>query len=104
MIKKKIHSMNQVSIVFLICWQGDYPWYFPYFIHSCRYNPTIDFLIFTNNADVELDLPANIRAFMTDELLKEFEAFEKGLHYSQIQTEVESNDACRQAVTGTVLL
>ena len=196
--------MNSSSILFLICWQGDYPWYFPYFLHSCRYNPSIDFLILTDN-DTKLELPpnvkiipysieqfktdaskilgfevavesdyklcdfkpaygfifsdriknydfwgycdmdvifGNIRTFMTDELLKEydiisarhdyltgcfalyrnnpymrelfkqskdyrkvftdprnfyfdetnfaFEAFEKGLHYSQIQTEVES--------------
>jgi len=192
-------------IIFIITYIGDYPWYFPYFLHSCRYNPTINFLIFSDNQtplehlppnvhlipyslgqfnadaskalDFEVSVesgyklcdfkPAygyifsdhikeydfwgycdvdvifgNIRAFMTDELLNEydiisarhdyltgcfalyrnnpymrelfkqsknyrkvftesrnfffdetnfaFEAFEKGLHYSQIQTEVES--------------
>jgi hypothetical protein len=197
--------MNPSSIAFLICWQGEYPWYFPYFLHSCRYNPNIDFFILTDKSETKLELfenvkiipysieqfkgdatkalefdvaiesgyklcdfkPAygfifqdyikdydfwgycdvdvifgNIRAFMTDELLNEydvisarhdyltgcfalyrnspymrelfkqskdykkvftaprnfffdetnfaFEAFEKGLHYSQIQTEVES--------------
>ena len=53
--------MNLSSIVFLICWQGDYPWYFPYFLHSCRYNLTIDFLIFTNQSDLPLDLPENVK-------------------------------------------
>ena len=51
---------NPSSIAFLICWQSDYPWYFPYFLHSCRYNPTIDFLIFTDNTDANLELPANV--------------------------------------------
>jgi hypothetical protein len=53
--------MHSFSIVFLICWYGDYPWYFPYFLHSCRYNSSIDFIIFTSNTDEKLDLPANIR-------------------------------------------
>jgi len=50
--------MNRM--VFIICWHGDYPWYFPYFLHSCRYNPTIDFLIFTENK-AKLDLPPNMK-------------------------------------------
>lgn len=53
--------MNLSSIVFLICWHGDYPWYFPYFLHSCHYNPTIDFLIFTDNQTSLRHLPANVR-------------------------------------------
>jgi len=52
--------MFQSSIIFIICWQNDYPWYFPYFLHSCRYNPTIDFLIFTDN-DTKLELPPNVK-------------------------------------------
>ena len=36
-------------IVFIITYIGKHPWYFPYFLYSCRYNPTIDFLIFTDN-------------------------------------------------------
>jgi len=52
--------MNKFSINLIICWHGDYPWYFPYFLHSCRYNQDIDFLIFTDNTDVKLNLPANV--------------------------------------------
>ena len=40
---------------------GTYPWYFPYFLHSCRYNPTVDFLIFTDNDDPNLELPSNVK-------------------------------------------
>ena len=45
----------------MICWQGNYPWYFPYFLHSCRYNPNIDFLIFTSITDTKIELPPNVK-------------------------------------------
>jgi len=48
-------------IIFLIAFIGKYPWYFPYFLHSCRYNPTIDFLIFTDNNKPNLAFPDNVR-------------------------------------------
>ena len=48
-------------IVFIITYIGKYPWHFPYFLHSCRYNPTVDFLLFTDNNDPNLDLPANVK-------------------------------------------
>ena len=49
------------TIQMIVCWSGNYPWYFPYFLHSCRYNPSIDFLIFTDNTDANLELPANVK-------------------------------------------
>ena len=52
---------RKIPVVFLICWQGDYPWYLPYFLHSCRYNPDIDFLIFTDNQTSLTHLPHNVR-------------------------------------------
>ncbi|MCL1933938.1 MAG: hypothetical protein FWF53_09045 [Candidatus Azobacteroides sp.] len=53
--------MKPDKIAFIIVFLGDYPWYFPYFLHSCRYNPTVDFLIFTDNTDAKLDLPVNVK-------------------------------------------
>ena len=47
-------------IIFIIPYIGKYPWYFPYFLHSCRYNPTVDFLIFTDNNHRGLNLPSNV--------------------------------------------
>lgn len=41
--------MNQKKIAILTCWYGPYPWYFPYFIDSCSYNPSVDFFIITEN-------------------------------------------------------
>lgn len=41
--------MDYTKIAILTCWYGAYPRYFTYFIHSCSYNPTIDFYIITDN-------------------------------------------------------
>lgn len=38
---------------------GKFPWYFDFFIKSCEFNPTVDFLIFTDNF-VDRKLPPNI--------------------------------------------
>lgn len=53
--------MKLKSIAVITCWYGDYPWYFPYFIHSCIFNPTIDFYIVTNNSDQIANKPENVR-------------------------------------------
>ena len=50
------------QIVYIITYIGKNPWYFPYFLHSCWYNPTVDFLIFTDNQDPDLELPSNVIA------------------------------------------
>ncbi|MBP1225089.1 DUF6625 family protein [Flavobacterium sp. 1355] len=55
-MKKKINS-----IAILICWSGSYPWYFPYFIHSCKYNIDIDFYIITDNKETILNKPSNVK-------------------------------------------
>ncbi|QDW21027.1 DUF6625 family protein [Flavobacterium sp. KBS0721] len=48
------------SIALLTCWYGKYPWYFPYFIKSCSYNPTIDFIIITDNTEPIPYKPSNV--------------------------------------------
>lgn len=47
------------KIVVLVCYFGHFPWYFNYFLHSCKYNPTVDFLIFTD-IDYSYELPSNV--------------------------------------------
>jgi len=64
--------MNQFSFVLINFWQGSYPWYFPYFLHSCRYNSDIDFLIFTDNRDENLNVPTNVKIIPYS--LKQFKA------------------------------
>ncbi len=49
------------SIALVTCWYGNYPWYFPYFIHSCSYNPTVDFIIITDNQSVIPNKPQNVK-------------------------------------------
>ncbi|KUJ62445.1 hypothetical protein AR687_08310 [Flavobacteriaceae bacterium CRH] len=51
---------SQYSIALLTCWYGDYPWYFPYFIKSCIHNPTIDFIIVTDNEQEIPNKPSNV--------------------------------------------
>lgn len=48
------------TIAIITCWYGPYPWYFTYFIHSCKYNPTIDFIIVTDNQESIPDKPDNV--------------------------------------------
>lgn len=64
--------MKQHSIAILICWYGPFPWYFPYFIHSCSYNPTIDFFIITDNLTSINDKPQNAQIlYKTLDAIKE---------------------------------
>lgn len=53
--------MGQKSkIVILICYYGQFPWYFPYFLHSCKFNPTIDFIIFSD-IECQYSLSPNVK-------------------------------------------
>ncbi len=49
------------SIAILTCWYGRYPWYFSYFIHSCKHNPTIDFVLITDNESTIANKPDNVK-------------------------------------------
>ncbi len=51
------HNKN---IVLLTLWLGDWPWYFTYFLHSCKYNASIDFCIYTDN-EISADVPDNVK-------------------------------------------
>ena len=48
------------KIIVFITYFGNFPWYFSYFLHSCKFNPTIDFLIFSNSTDTQ-QLPSNLK-------------------------------------------
>ena len=73
--------MLQKSIAILTCWYGIYPWYFPYFVHSCRFNPTVDFIIITDNDEIIHNKPENI--ILIHRSLDELKiSFEKKLGFS----------------------
>lgn len=48
------------TIIVLITYFGKFPWYFPYFLHSCKFNSTIDFVIFSDN-ESKYELPVNVK-------------------------------------------
>lgn len=52
--------LPKFSIAIINCWYGPYPWYFQYFLHSCKYNPGIDFFIVTDNKETILRKPNNV--------------------------------------------
>lgn len=79
--------MQLTSIAVLTCWYGNYPWYFPYYVHSCSFNPTIDFYIITDNLDVIPNKPDNlIIVYKTLEQIKKMASlklkFEVSLDYA----------------------
>ncbi len=53
--------MKYKSIAILTCWYGPYPWYLAYYIHSCLFNPTIDFYVITDNTEPIVNKPINVK-------------------------------------------
>lgn len=51
------------KIAFIIVYFGEFPWFFKYFLHSSIYNPSIDFIILTDN--VPLSTPSENIKFIT---------------------------------------
>ncbi|HTF16475.1 MAG TPA: DUF6625 family protein [Chryseolinea sp.] len=49
-----------MKIAIVICYMGKLPWYFDYFVHSCKYNPTIDFFIISDDTTCKIRLPRNV--------------------------------------------
>jgi hypothetical protein len=40
---------SEKKLALLVCYFGKLPWYFDYFVHSCKYNPTVDFFTITDD-------------------------------------------------------
>ena len=57
----KIEMRQDKSIALLVCYYGKLPWYFNYFVHSCKYNPTVDFYIITDDVTWVKPLPGNVK-------------------------------------------
>lgn len=54
-----MHTTDK-KILLIIPYFGKLPWYFRYFVHSCKSNPGIHFLIITDDKSYEEKLPENI--------------------------------------------
>jgi len=52
--------ISKNKIILLYPYFGKLPWYFNLFIHSCQYNPSIDFLILSDE-ELKVKLPENVR-------------------------------------------
>lgn len=52
---------NEKKIVLITAYMGKFPWYFPYFIQSCKFNPSIDFIILSDNKITLENLPINVK-------------------------------------------
>ena len=48
-----------MKIAIVTCYLGKFPLYFSFFLHSCSYNPTIDFLIFSDEGYLD-KIPTNV--------------------------------------------
>lgn len=60
MIQEKV-AKKPYSIAIVICYFGKFPWYFDFFVHSCRYNPSIDFIVISDNNEYDVSVPSNLR-------------------------------------------
>src|SRR5688572_26155316 len=54
--------MYQNKIIIIICFYGPFPWFFKYFLHSCKFNDTIDFVIFSDT-EYDEDVPSNVTIY-----------------------------------------
>jgi len=66
--------MNPQSIALIVSWYGSYPWYFPYFVYTIGFNPSVDFFIVTDNTEDIPNKPNNLRIVRrtVDELKADF--------------------------------
>lgn len=48
------------KIALINCYIGKFPWFFKFFLKSCEYNTTVDFLIFTDNI-LDDGIPDNVK-------------------------------------------
>lgn len=52
--------MNR-SIAFITCYIGKLPWYFDYFVHTCSFNSSIDFIVISDDNTWLKPLPPNVK-------------------------------------------
>ncbi|MBS7234123.1 hypothetical protein KHA90_24275 [Flavobacterium psychroterrae] len=51
---------KKTSIAMIICYIGKLPWYFDYFVHSCKYNLDVHFFIITDDQSYSKKVSENI--------------------------------------------
>lgn len=53
-----MEDMKRIAVI--ICYFGRLPWYFAYFVHSCRFNPSVDFYVVSDDRTWSRPLPSNV--------------------------------------------
>jgi hypothetical protein len=61
--------LKQKKIIFIICYLGKLPWYFDYFVHSCKYNLSVGFIIIADDLSYTNKVPPNVK-FVHNSLIK----------------------------------
>ena len=57
-LRMRVSSRSKIAVI--VVYFGTTPWYLSYFFHSCKYNPSIDFLIFTDQKGFRSDVSKNV--------------------------------------------
>jgi len=52
---------KEKRLALLTCYIGKLPWYFDYFVHSCRFNSSVDFYIISTDGTYKKPLPPNVK-------------------------------------------
>lgn len=63
-LKTNQRDSTAPSICFVIPYFGNWPFWFPFFLESCRANPSINWLLHSD-CGIPSDLPTNVRIFET---------------------------------------
>jgi hypothetical protein len=61
MTSNKNKKLKKIAV--MTCFFGKLPWYFDYFVHTCKFNPTINFIIITDDRTWLKKLPENVNIF-----------------------------------------
>jgi hypothetical protein len=59
--KRISQNINYHKILIIIIYFGKWPWYFAYFINSCKFNCSVDFVIFSDNVSHTFRIPENVK-------------------------------------------
>ena len=68
--KKQQPFSKQRSLIILLSFFGEFPWYFNFFLHSCKNNPTVSFYIITDNNKI-FNKPKNVS--LVTKTIKQFQ-------------------------------
>lgn len=60
-----LNKQKEQSMAIIVCYLGKLPWYFEYFVYSCKHNPSVDFIIIADDATYTKPLPVNVKFILS---------------------------------------